>query len=286
MNFKMLNARTLKSPATLAGSGLHSGRHTTLRLCPAPGGSGIVFVRTDLSGRPQVSARQVDKDAPAFRTALKNGAAEVHTVEHLFSALAALSISDCIIEIDGLEVPGLDGSAKEFADAILAAGVAELGSGMIEPLVIKEPITIQDGIARITALPGEGKLSISYKLHYPEHPLAQGQFDFELEEGSFLRDIAPARTFAIKKDAEAMRAAGLGKGANFQNTVVIDGDKALETALRFPNEPVRHKILDLIGDLYVLGRPVYGRIEAMCSGHKTNRMLAMKILTAGVRGEG
>jgi UDP-3-O-acyl N-acetylglucosamine deacetylase len=268
-------AKTLKQPATLTGVGLHSGLKTTVRICPATA-SGIVFVRTDLPGRPRVSVQQIDHKAAPFRTVIKNGPAEVHTVEHLLSALAGTGVTDCEIEIDGLEVPGMDGSALEFFNAIEQAGTQDYSSS-VKPVVVTEAVTLEEGIAKITALPHNG-FSISYTLHYPGNTLAQGTHEFDLCKDSYAKEIAPARTFAIKKDAEQMRAAGLGKGANLQNTVVIDGDCAIDTALRFNNEPVRHKILDLIGDLYVLGRPVQARFVASCSGHKINREMAMKLV--------
>lgn len=280
-------AKTLKQTAILHGAGLHSGQNAELRICPEAAGSGIVFVRTDLPGAPSASARKFAQDAAPFRTVVKEGAAEVHTVEHILSALAGLGITDCRIEINALEVPGMDGSAADFVAAICRAGIETLPGTAVEPIIVREPIHIEEGGAKISALPhpvGQignlpytGGLKISYTLNYPGHPLAQGQYELELTEESYKKEIAPARTFAIKKDAEAMRAAGLGKGANFQNTVVIEGDKALETTLRFPDEPVRHKILDLIGDLYVLGRPVQGHIVASCSGHRLNRALAAKL---------
>lgn len=272
-------AKTLKQPALLTGIGLHSGEQATVRLCPATPGESIRFIRTDLPGRPHISVQSVDPNGPPFRTTLGNGAVQVHTVEHLLSALSGLGITDCAIEIDNTEVPGMDGSALPFAEAIQTAGISE--HGLIDVLVVDETIEFRDGTASLSARPYSGGLKISYTLDYPGHPLAQGRYEFALGEESYLKDIAAARTFAIKKDAEAMLAAGLGKGANLQNTIVIDGSRAIETKLRFDNEPVRHKILDLIGDLYVIGRPVHAAIEAVCSGHRGNRALAQKIAGYG-----
>ncbi len=269
-------ATTLAGVATLSGAGLHSGLTTNVRLCPAAPGSGIVFVRTDLPGRPRANCRSCDHNAPPFRTVIKNGAAEVHTVEHLLSALAAHQITDCEIEIDGLEIPGLDGSARLFAEAIQNTGTRSDASAQVAVITLSGPITLVDGAARIEAHPHDG-LRLTYTIDYPGHPLAQGTFSIDVTPETFRREIAPARTFAMKKDAEIMRAAGLGKGANYENTVVVDGAQALHTTLRFENEPVRHKILDLLGDLYVLGRPLHAHVVARCSGHKINRALAMRI---------
>jgi len=275
-------AGTLRQPAALSGVGLHSGARVAIRLCPAPAGTGILFARTDLAGRPTVSAQDFEGISAPFRTAVKKGAAEVHTVEHLFSALFSLGITDCVIEIDGLEVPGMDGSAREFVAAIQQAGIQLLNGTQVEPLVVRVPVQLEEGQARIAALPHPSGLKITYKLDYPGQPLAQGSHELELNADSYASEIAPARTFVLKKDADAMRAAGLGKGADYQNTVVIEGAHALETALRFDNEPVRHKILDLLGDLCLLGRPLRAHIVASCSGHKINRALVVRLREAAL----
>jgi len=272
-------ARTLRKPAELTGVGLHSGHTVTVKLHPAEAGGGITFIRTDLPGRPVIKVTDVVNDAAPFRTVIRNAGAEIHTIEHLMSALSGLGITDAMIEISGVEVPGMDGSALNFVEAIHAAGTEDIAPAA-SALGLDTPVTIEDGMARIHALPNPGSLKISYTLNYPGQPIAQGFYEVDVNTESFVRDIAPARTFAIKKDAEAMRAAGLGKGANLQNTVVIDGDKVIDTKLRFSNEPVRHKILDLIGDLSVLGRPLHAHIVARCSGHKQNRELALKIRDA------
>jgi UDP-3-O-[3-hydroxymyristoyl] N-acetylglucosamine deacetylase len=262
----------------LRGAGLHSGATVTLSLQPAMAGAGINFVRTDLPGRPMVSVRDVEANSAPFRTVIKKGPAEVHTVEHLLSAFAGLGITDCTVEMDGVEVPGMDGSALNFVEAVRSGGIQELPSTS-RVLVIERSVSHEEGIATISAQPFNG-FKITYVLDYPGHPLAQGSYELTLSTDAYIKEIAAARTFAIKKDAEAMRAAGLGKGATLQNTVVIDGSVAIETTLRFANEPTRHKILDLIGDLYVLGRPVRGHITARCSGHRQNRALAAKLLEA------
>jgi len=276
-----LERRTLRSPVTLTGAGLHSGAETVLRLLPSRAGDSIVFVRTDLEGKPEVRVTDIDRNAPPFRTALKKNNVEVHTVEHLLSALSALGVSDCRIEISSAEVPGMDGSARDFANAVLSVGLAPAYGLSFAPLVVEKHVAIVDGIARIEARPHpdgpDAGLRVIYRLDYPGQPLLQGSYEIDLDEAAFLREIASARTFVPLKDAEMMRAAGLGKGATTENTVVVDGDKIVDTTLRFANEPVRHKILDLLGDLYILGRPVHGLIVATCSGHKANRLLALRL---------
>jgi len=275
-----VQATTLKKSVELSGAGLHSGQVVRLVLNPERDGHGIRFVRTDLPGSSMIQSCDVDRNCPPFRTALKNGTAEVHTVEHVFSALAALGVTDCLIEADGPEIPGMDGSALHFVEAIQSVGLEAMQNRVVEPVVVREKIVIQDGPASLEALPNAGGLRITYTLDYPGHSLAQGNYDFVLSEQAYRSEIAPARTFAIRPEAEKMRAAGFGKGANTQNTVIVDGEKAVDTQLRFPNEPVRHKILDLIGDLYVLGRPLHAHLIARFSGHRTNRMLALALMDA------
>ena len=169
----------------------------------------------------------------------------------------------------------MDGSAADFVAAIQRAGFQALGRS-IEPIRVSERIFIQDGAASLEALPSE-KFSIDYELNYPGHPLAQGRMEFTLSSESYIRESSRARTFAMKPEAQKLRELGFGKGANPQNTVIVDGDAAFETTLRYPNEPVRHKILDLIGALYVLNRPIEARIVARFSGHRTNRLLALEL---------
>jgi UDP-3-O-acyl N-acetylglucosamine deacetylase len=276
----MVLAKTLAQAAELSGIGLHSGQHTTIRLCPAAAGTGLRFVRADLPGRPGVAAMDFNGVSAPFRSVLKKSAAEVHTVEHVLSALAGLGITDCAIETTGLEMPGMDGSAADFVAAIQRAGVRTLDA-VVDALALSEPVEVSDGMATIAALPHAGGLKITYTLDYPGHPLAQGKLVLDVTPETYAADVARARTFAIRKDADAMRAAGLGKGANYENTVVVDGDRALETTLRFKDEPVRHKVLDLIGDLCLLGRPLHAHIVASCSGHKANHALVMRLREIG-----
>ena len=270
-----LARKTIGREAELEGVGLHSGASVRLRLRPARGGNGLVFERRDLAGAPKLTLADVFKDGPPFRSALKHGVAEVHTVEHLLAALAGLGVTDAEISLDGPEVPGMDGSAQPFAVALHEAGIVELKE-QVEPIWLRSEVRLAEGATEIVARPAD-HLHVAYELHYPNEALLQGRYELEVTEASFLSEIAPARTFCPLKEAEALRAAGFGKGASTHNTLVLDGDKVLENAFRFPGEPVRHKILDLLGDLYLLGRPVRARIEARRSGHKLNRLLAEKL---------
>ncbi|MBI3832028.1 MAG: UDP-3-O-[3-hydroxymyristoyl] N-acetylglucosamine deacetylase [Planctomycetes bacterium] len=269
--------KTIARDTTLEGVGLHSGATVRLRLRPAEARRGIAFIRTDLAGAPHLTLADVPKDGLPLRTALKRGSTEIHTVEHLLAAFAGLGITDIEVGLDGPEVPGMDGSALPFAVALHEAGITRFEGVFVVPAEVPEEITVTEGLATICARPFADGFKITYTLEYPSEPLAQGTREVLVTEASFLAEIAPARTFCLKKEAEQLRAAGFGKGANTANTLVLDGTKVLDNAFRFPDEPVRHKILDLLGDLYLLGRPVHAHVTAKRSGHKLNRALAERI---------
>jgi UDP-3-O-acyl N-acetylglucosamine deacetylase len=269
--------RSIARDVELTGIGLHSGGKVNVRLRPALPGTGLIFVRTELLGPPRLGLADLWKEGPAFRTTLKRGALEVHTVEHLLSAVAGLGLTDLQVDLDGPELPGLDGSALPFAEALKRAEVVDLPGGEVEAVEARQPVTVAEGQARITLEPWSAGLKITYDLFYPGEPLAQGTYSIVLTPESYLEQIAPARTFCLRKEAEALLAAGFGKGAGTHNTLVLDGGKVLNQTLRFPLEPVRHKISDLLGDLYLLGRPVRGSIVAERSGHRLNRALVQKL---------
>lgn len=273
----MVARKTIARETDLEGIGLHSGATICLTLSPAEHGEGIVFERKDLEGSPTITLADVQADALPLRTALKRGAAEVHTIEHLLAALAGVGVTDIRLGLTGPEVPGMDGSAMPFVIAMHEAGIVELPGDGIEPIVVGEAIELHEGAATMTAQPFAEGFKVTYTLDYPGEPLAQGTRELVVTEQTFLREIASARTFCMKKEAEQLRAAGFGKGANTRNTLVLDGAKVVDNAFRFPDEPVRHKILDLVGDLYLLGRPVRGHIVAQRSGHKMNRAMAGRL---------
>lgn len=272
----LLPARGIQEETSLTGVGLHSGQTTTIRLRPAVE-PGIVFIRSDLPGQPRLKLADLWLDGPAFRTTLKRGPAEVHTIEHFLSALAGLSITNIEVLIDGAELPGMDGSAKPYAEALLAAGISTQPDLDVDVVTVREPISIEEKGARLTIEPWAEGLFVSYELYYPNEPLAQGRLELTVTAETYLREIAPARTFCLKREAEALLAAGFGKGAGTHNTLVLENGKVLDATLRFPDEPVRHKIADLLGDLYLLGRPLRGRLKAERSGHRLNRLLAHRL---------
>ena len=287
--------RTLKEPVEYKGVGLHSGKEIKITVRPAEAGNGVTFVRIDLDSQPVVRAHGANMKARQRRTCIQDGRAEVYTCEHLLAALYALDIDNAAIEIDGEEVPGLDGAAGEFFRGLRDCGSVE--SRTPRPVyAVKQPIYVREGAASIVALPGTGKLTIEYHLDYPHH-LGEGDSDngsngsgpqvsnakqqivgFEMSADNFERDIAPARTFVFEHEVEALRAAGLGKGANAQNTLVVGSNGPQENTLRWDDELARHKILDLIGDLSNAGVDLDAHIIATRSGHGLNMALVKRIL--------
>lgn len=264
---------TLAKIARYEGVGLHSGQPVSIALNPAPVDTGIVFARIDLPGVPKVKAAAANVTNTMRATTLENGDAKVFTVEHLLAAFSAMGVDNCLVEINSVEPPVADGSALPFAKLILDAGIAaqEMPRSNIE---ISQATTIRQPDKFITVLPYDG-LRISFTSVNP-HPLIGIQFgDFEITPEVFIREIAPARTIGFMHEVAALHAQGLGLGGNEENVVVYDEGKVL-TPLRFPDELVRHKILDVIGDLALAGR-IRGHIIAAKSSHALNTALAKQV---------
>ena len=270
--------QTLAAPsADLHGVGLHSGAGASVRLLPAPAGAGLVFRRA--SDGQEIPALAANVGDTSRCTRLKRGSFEVQTVEHVLSALAGLAIDDAIIEIDGPEVPAMDGSAAPFAALILAAGV-QPQAGAVEPLRLTQPVFVSQNGCTVAALPSD-HFAASVVLNYPRHAYLGTQaaiFDSRSDDYAF--QIAPARTYGFLAEIEALRAAGLGLGASYDNALVL-GETQYEMPLRLASEPARHKLLDLIGDLALTGRPLCAEIVAVKPGHTLNvrlaRLLAEKL---------
>ena len=266
---------TLASPATYTGIGLHSGRDVTITLKPAPAGTGIVFVRTDLAGLPQVAARAANVTNTMRATTLEQGAAKVFTVEHLLAAFYAMGLDNCLVEISSVEPPVADGSSLPFLTLIEAAGIVCQPELRQPPLVIQDAITVRYPDKFITILPYDG-FRITFTSINP-HPLLGVQFgDYEITPDVFARDLAPARTIGFMHEVAALQAQGLALGGSLENAVVYDDNRCL-TPLRFPDELVRHKILDVIGDLALAGR-IKGHVIAVKSSHELNTTLAKQII--------
>lgn len=273
--------RTLKKPVKIEGVGLHTGKRTTAELHPAEPGNGITFVRVDLENEPEVPASGAYLKTRERRTCLFHGGAEVFTVEHLLSALWALQVDNVQVRIDAEEVPGLDGSAVEFVQRIQEAGFVEQRAPR-KTWRLAEPIYLGEGDASLVAVPGRGGLSVDYNLDFPEGvgvlSETRQQVSFRLGAEAFAREIAPARTFVFEHEVEPLIAAGLGKGANYQNTLVLGPNGVRDNSLRSDDELARHKILDLIGDLSLVGVDLDAHIIATRSGHGLNMKLVQLLL--------
>lgn len=264
---------TLAKAVEYEGVGLHSGKPVIMKLCPAPEETGIVFKRMDLPGQPSVHARAEKVTSTLRATTLTEGAAQVFTVEHLVAAFSMLGIDNCLIEMNAPEPPVMDGSAAAFSDLILQAGRVEQQAER-HVYKVKEAFSVYDGDKYLIILPYDG-FRISFT-SMNDHPLLGTQFfDVDLDEESFLKEIAPARTIGFMKEIAQMQKMGLGLGGSIDNVVIYDDTKVL-SQLRFENELIRHKILDIIGDMYLLGH-LQGHIIAVKSGHTLNSQLAKKI---------
>lgn len=272
------NQRTIKGPVAIEGIGLQTGKSTRIVLKPSPADSGVNFIRTDLPNKPLLNIRSIDlteTTGALRRTALGIGPAQIHTIEHLMAALSGLSIDNIVIELDNMELPGLDGSAKGFVDAIGKTGVSEQDAPR-RVFKVKDPVRVEDGERFIAVLPDDS-FRISYTMSYENDSLGTQYFDIAIDENSFRKEIAPARTFCLKSEAVVLAASGLGKGANWKNTLIMGKRGPFRNKLRFKDEPVRHKVLDLIGDLYILGVPVIGHVIAVKSGHSLNMELVKRL---------
>ncbi len=268
--------RTIKTPVEFSGAGLFTGVPSTFRIEPAIAGSGLAFIRTDLPGTPRISV-EPDHIAPKFRrTALASGDAEVETVEHLLSALVGSGVDNADIRVNAAELPHADGSVRPWTDLIAKAGFEEQG----EPRRIyslREAVAVSEKGAHVVALPSDTGLSVHYTLDYPGTPIGRQELHVVLDEETYLRDIAGARTFCLQHEAEALRNQGLAKGGTSANTLVVGPQGPIENTLRWPDEYVRHKILDLLGDLAILGGPLRAHIIAVGSGHTANLRLVQRI---------
>jgi UDP-3-O-[3-hydroxymyristoyl] N-acetylglucosamine deacetylase/3-hydroxyacyl-[acyl-carrier-protein] dehydratase len=273
--------RTLRQPSHVSGRGLFTSAEVNATLHPADTGTGVIFRRTDLPGRPEIVASVESVVEAPRRTVLRNDDARVETVEHCLGALAGLRIDNAVVELDGPELPAGDGSAGLFVEAIEAAGIVDQDASR-DPIVIEQPVTVRDGDATIAALPNDSAtLEMLYQLDYGEDSPVQRQADsFALDDGTFLERIAPARTFSTEAEARAAQQMGLFRHLTPRDMLVIGESGPIENAYRFDNEPVRHKLLDLLGDLSLVGRPIHGRIVAFRSGHALNHQIGRAILEA------
>ena len=263
--------RTIKKAVAIEGVGLHTGEKGLMRFLPAPVGHGVRFVRTDLAGRPEVRVRpenaHFDPDA-GRRTILQQDGVQVHTMEHVLAAVAGLGVDNLIIETSTMEVPeGHDGSAGPIAGAMLEAGLQDQDKPT-RHIKVSKPVRWAENGVELSAVPYSG-FRISFRIEY-DHPLIGVQErTVDITPESFMKEIAPARTFVLERDVEALRKSGWIKGGRLESAIVVGKDAVLNDGkLRYPDEFVRHKILDLLGDLFILGGPLLGHVSAKRSGHQ------------------
>jgi UDP-3-O-[3-hydroxymyristoyl] N-acetylglucosamine deacetylase/3-hydroxyacyl-[acyl-carrier-protein] dehydratase len=275
--------RTIAERTEFRGTGLFTSVGVTATLYPADPDTGIVFRRSDLPGRPSAAAHVDHALERPRRTALRVGSDSVETVEHCLAALVGMGVDNVVVELDGPEVPAGDGSAEPFVRAIEAVGTVEQPATR-DPLVITEPLTVRDAEVTAAALPSDAVgMELMYVLDYGERSHIRPQIcnftvDAQTRGGTFARQVAPARTFSTLAEAEEAQRAGLFKHLTARDMLVIGPSGPVDNELRFHDEPARHKLLDLMGDLALVGRPIRGRIVAVRSGHAINRRLARELV--------
>ncbi|PZQ55241.1 MAG: UDP-3-O-[3-hydroxymyristoyl] N-acetylglucosamine deacetylase [Phenylobacterium zucineum] len=270
---------TVRSPALFAGIGVHTGEYTRVSVRPAAAGAGIVFVRTDVRDRDNrvpVSGEAVCKTQ--LGTVITNDSGvTVSTIEHLMAAFAMLGVDNAVVEVDGPEMPIMDGSSAPFVRILDRAGLRpqEAPRRYIE---ILETVEVVEGDKRAALKPADG-FEMAFEIRFPTAAIGRQAIDMPMDERAFREELADCRTFGFLREVEALRAMGLARGGSMDNCVVIDGDRVLNPeGLRRADEFVRHKALDAIGDLYVLGAPILGRFEGELAGHGLNNALVRALL--------
>ncbi len=269
--------QTIRRAVTVAGNGYWSGRSCRVEFLPAAAGTGIAFLRTVRGVPVRIPLAVENRIEATARTNLAVAGVTVQLVEHAASALAGLGIDCCLVRVSAEELPGLDGSSREFVAALDEAGIERLGPP-VEPLVVREPCRVEDGDAWIEALPPiHPGLSVEYELDYGPGPIGRQTLAIRVTPETYRTELAAARTFVMEAEAQRLRAAGLATGVTVRDLVVFNAAGPIDNPLRWPDECVRHKVLDLVGDLALAGRPVHAHVRASRSGHKLNAMLAARL---------
>ena len=278
--------KTIKSEARICGKGMFGGKEAKVTFRPASAGSGVVFVRTDTGEPVRVVAVASNLAERSRRTTLKKGPVSIETVEHCLAAVSALEIDNLLIEVEGLELPAPDCSSAEYFKVLKRSGLVEQTEERKE-FVINEAISISDGDACVYALPSaDGGLNVTFDLDYGGHTgIGRQIFSCRVTPESFEKHLAPARTFLLEAEAKQFKARGIGTHVGPRDILVIGSDGPIKNSFRFPDECVKHKIVDLIGDLALVARPIKGRIVAYKSGHSLNQQLVRKLYEAAERQE-
>ncbi|HET6934569.1 MAG TPA: UDP-3-O-acyl-N-acetylglucosamine deacetylase [Candidatus Angelobacter sp.] len=266
--------QTVRVPVSTQGIGLHSGAPVSLRILPAPAGTGIVFRRTDLDGF-EIEAVGRNVARVSYATSLQKKGVLISTTEHLLSAFIGIGLDNAIVELDNLELPILDGSARPFMELVLQAGLKQQRRKRAYLRILRE-VEVRDGNKFIAAYPASG-YSVAYKIDFAQ-PIGKQSFEIDLAGGLYRTEVAAARTFGFLREEQAMRNMGLIRGASEENVIVVTENGVKNGPLRFPDEFVRHKVLDLIGDLALLGNQIIGRIVADRAGHAMHTALVSRLL--------
>jgi len=270
---------TLRTPALFAGVGVHTGAYTRVNVRPAPAGSGIVFVRTDIQDRDnRVPATGEAVCKTQLGTVIGNAdGVTVSTIEHLMAAFAMLGVDNAVVELDGPEMPIMDGSAAPFVRLLDRAGLRPQDAARTYIEILDE-IEVVDGDKRAALKPADG-FEVAFEIQFDTAAIGRQAVDLAMDEQAFRDELADCRTFGFLREVEHLRSIGLARGGSMENCVVLDGDRILNPeGLRRPDEFVRHKALDAIGDLYVLGGPMIGRFEGVCAGHGLNNAVVRALL--------
>lgn len=275
----MVKQRTLKSSVSVTGVGLHSGEKVTLSLRPGPINSGVMFRRVDVKPVEEICARAHLVHDTRLSTCMEQNGVRIATIEHLMSALAGLGIDNVVVEMDGAEVPIMDGSAGTFIFLLQSAGIVEQ-SAPKKFIRIKKTVEVKQGDKWVKFEPYHGyKLTFTINFAHPVFANTKQHVTLDLDEHAYVRDISRARTFGFMQDVEYMRSQGLALGGSLDNAIVMDEYRVLNAdGLRFEDEFVKHKVLDAIGDLYLLGHPIIGAFSGFKSGHALNNALLRKLL--------
>lgn len=265
------NQRTIAGPALVVGFGYWEGKDVSVEFRPADAETGIVFVRRDLAGCPRIPARVCHQVQVPRRVSLRKGGAGVDMIEHIMAALAGLWIDNCEVWVDQQEMPGCDGSAQPFVRALDAAGIVEQNAPKRQRIV-RDIVRLGDAKTWFEARPSRsGKTELEYRLDYgPQSPIGEQTFAISPTPDSFRTELAPSRTFMLKSEADRIVAQGLGSRATYRDLLVFGDDGPIDNRLRFADECVRHKVLDMVGDLALAGCELVGRFSACRSGHRLN----------------
>jgi UDP-3-O-[3-hydroxymyristoyl] N-acetylglucosamine deacetylase len=275
----MIKQRTLRNIIRATGVGVHTGQKVYMALRPAPIDTGIVFCRTDLPGNPGVLAHALNVHDTRLATVIEGNGARVSTVEHLMSAFAGLGIDNAYVDLSAEEVPIMDGSAGPFVFLLQSAGIEEQSKAKQYIRVLKT-VTIETADKSVRLEPFEGfKLGFHIEFNHPVFKHSASQVEIDFAEVSFVKDVSRARTFGFTHEVEMLRERGLGRGGSLDNAIVVDDFRVLNAeGLRFEDEFVKHKALDAMGDLYMLGHPLIGAFYGYKSGHALNNQLARLLL--------